>query len=89
MDLLEKIDSKIDKIQETLQDVKIEHAVQTEHIKKNTKDLEDHIEGVKQNRARIEHLEKSEAKVGMIWKVLTAVFALVAVVSSVSRMFGS
>jgi hypothetical protein len=45
---------KLDKIQDDVSDLKVEQAKQGKDIGQNTKDLSEHIEGVKQNRARLE-----------------------------------
>jgi len=57
---LERIESKLDKIDEDLERLTVENVRQTANIEINTKDLAEHIEGVKQNRKRIEHIEKIE-----------------------------
>ena len=57
-DKIDKVLSKLDKIQEDVTSLKIVQALQGKDIDRNTKDLSDHIEGVQQNRKRIEILEQ-------------------------------
>jgi len=87
MDLLEKIDNKLDKVIDDLHEIKTQNAVQNEHIAKNTKDLEEHIEGVKQNRFRIEHLEKRETQINMIWKVILGISTVVGIIGGIYKIF--
>lgn len=54
---LDKLDEKLNKVQEDVTDLKIENIKQTINIETNTKDLTLHKEGVIQNRARIKWLE--------------------------------
>ncbi len=86
MDLLEKIDNKLDKLSEDVVAIRIEHAEQTGFISQNTKDLTEHIEGVQQNRTRIINLEKKEAQIGMIWKVILGLSTLVGITIGISRI---
>lgn len=61
MDKLDRILDKIDKVQEDVSEIKVEQATQGKDIAKNTVDLTDHKEGVRQNRARVRALEKNAA----------------------------
>lgn len=80
-ELLEKIDSKVDKTSETVGDIKVTVAQIEVHVDQNTKDLEEHIEGVQQNRDRIYRLEKIEQWLrGAAWITIglcTLAFAVV------------
>ena len=90
MELLEKIDQKLDKIHEELVELRIETAEQGKDIKKNTKDLEDHIEGVKQKRARIEELEhialEKKAQINLVWKLVLGVSTVVGIVAGLTKL---
>lgn len=70
-DILERVESKLDKLDEKVDKIDM-HVVRLDvHVEKNTKDLEDHIQGVKQNRGRIERLEKQESFIkGAAWIIV-------------------
>ena len=73
MEFESKIMNKLDSIQSDLTTLKIDNAKQTLNVARNTKDLSEHIEGVVQNRKRIELLEVSDAKSGMVYKILIGI----------------
>lgn len=54
----EYIINKLDKIHEITIETRIEQAGMKKDVSRNTEDLSEHIEGVLQNRVRIEVLEK-------------------------------
>ena len=85
MDLLERIDSKLDKIQEDITSIKLDNAKQSKDIERNTKDLSDHIEGVKQNRARIREIEKTKSNVAFVFKVLIGITTIVGAILGVVK----
>lgn len=85
-ELLERIDRKLDKVQEDLNEIKLDHVIQNNNIERNTKDLADHIEGVKQNRGRVECLEKDNVRIKMIWKVILGIGTLVGIAVGISRL---
>lgn len=58
-------------------DIKSEQARQGEQIDRNTEDLKDHIEGVIQNRVRIEDLEVSDIKRKSIAKFLVTIASVI------------
>jgi len=53
MDKIDRVLDKLDKIQEDVNDLKVESVRQSKDISQNTKDLSEHIEGVKQNRSTL------------------------------------
>ena len=57
MDTNERIFKKLDELNEKLGTIDVRLALQGKDIEQNTKDLSQHIEGVVQNRTRIERLE--------------------------------
>lgn len=68
-------------------DIKTEQARQGEKIDQNTDDLKDHIEGVRQNRLRVEILEQDkEKRKGIIKFVGFAVSVLAALTASVTAL---
>ena len=75
-DKIDKVLSKLDKIQEDVTSLKIVQALQGKDIDRNTKDLSDHIEGVQQNRKRIEILEQP-LSFKKAFTYTTAAFALI------------
>lgn len=85
------IDQKFEIIIEHVIDIKTEQARQGGQIDHNTKDLKDHIEGVVQNRGRIEVLEKDKVRKKAIVKfscVIASVGAgIAAIFSAVTKYF--
>ena len=59
-ELHESVDHKTDDLKDRLSKIAVDNAVQTKDIETIKIDLREHKEGVIQNRARIEILEKSE-----------------------------
>lgn len=57
-EFLERIDGKLDKIVDSQVELKIDVAEIKKDVERNTADLEEHIEGVLQNRHRIVKLEE-------------------------------
>ena len=53
---------KLDKIQDDVSDLKVENAKQTANIERNTKDLAEHIEGVKQVRKMLSDHEADDIR---------------------------
>jgi len=77
------IETKINEIINHIIDIKEEQARQGEKIDQNTEDLRTHIEGVKQNRIRIENLEKiNERKKGAV-KLLVTLSGIIAGIGAV------
>ena len=75
----------LNKINDSLVEIKIEQARQGEHISQNTKDLAEHILGVKLNRGRIEVLERWFCE----WKGLVKAFKiLISIVSILGIIAG-
>lgn len=60
LDFQERVLKKLDKIQDDVSELKIENTKQTANIERNTKDLAEHIEGVKQTRALIKQHENDK-----------------------------
>ena len=78
------LDIKVDTILNVLIDMKSEQARQGEQIDRNTEDLKDHIEGVRQNRIRIESLEKSKERSKGVIKFLGVAASVIAGVAAVA-----
>jgi hypothetical protein len=58
------------------------------NIEKNTVDLEEHIQGVMQNRARIEALEEPNKFIRTFIKILLGVGTLATAIYGIARMWG-
>ncbi len=70
MELNKLIIDKLDKIQDDVTDLKVTNAKQSKDISQNTKDLSEHIEGVKQTRTLIASQDKRIAKLEEPRKVI-------------------
>lgn len=97
MEFETKVLDKLDSIKSDIYELKIENAKQTKDISQNTKDLAHHIkrsdkieELVNQNKeaaeARIVYLEKQDAKLHMIWKVVLGLGSLSGIAYGLIRL---
>jgi len=75
-----RIEKKVDRLVDTTTEIRITQAKMEVEVAKNTADLATHIEGVKQNRHRIEKLEepgKVRQYIAKRWKHISVVLGVI------------
>lgn len=77
------MEHKFDAIIKHVIEIKTEQARQGEKIDQNTEDLREHIEGVKQNRIRIECLEKDRERSKAVKKFIVTLSGVLAGIAGV------
>lgn len=77
---------KIDPVYEAVLEIKQSVAVLEVNVKQNTKDLSEHIEGVRMARARIERLEKFDTFLKGAWATVGAVAVIAGLLFSISKL---
>ena len=85
---LAKLDSKLDTVIDSVGKIQIENAVQSTDIANIKVDLYEHKEGVKQNRTRIEVVEKQVAFVPQLIKLIVTSGAIVTLILGINKIFG-
>jgi hypothetical protein len=89
MEKEEMIFDLLTEVRQDVKDIRITQNNQSKYIEKNTNDLADHIEGVIQNRKRIEYLEmpwykKSFTKANITW-ILATVATFLGIIGALSK----
>ena len=94
-DWQERFEGKLDKLVDVTTDIRLTQTKMESDISRNTSDIADHIEGVKQNRARIEKLEEpSKArkwlknKLQENWKLWAAILSTILAALGILKYFG-
>lgn len=86
---MKKDDLILDLLKEVREDQKSHSIILVEvqkDVAKNTEDLADHIEGVKQNRARIEKLEEPKKAFGVFKKYLIGAGGIAAAIIGIIKL---
>lgn len=85
---LAKLDEKLDIVAGAVSKIQIENAVQTSDIARIKEDLFEHKEGVKQNRGRIEKIEKQMSFAPQLAKLIVTSGTIVTLILGINKLFG-
>lgn len=80
---------KIDPTYEAVIGIKQDVAVLKVHVEANTKDLAEHIKGVKSANVRIERLEKFDMFLKGIWASFGGLAVVASILYAISRLYKS